>query len=199
MEETKNLEKDTQIEEDSIQDLEKTAKWYILKTKPGKETMVEKALIAKMNNKIIAKSLFDVKIIEEEYYVEKKDKKTGKVKKELAVRNSYPNHIYVKMIYSKEIWWEIVSTEGAYSFLGPNAWPQPLRKSEIKTLGLDQEKVQIDDIQVGDKIKINNGIFKGYETIVEAINKETNSISACVYLLNQGQKIDISIDDIVKL
>lgn len=199
MEEIKDFEKNTQSEE-IIETSNETPKWYILKTKPGQESMVEKALLAKMNNnKIIAKNLFGVKIIEEEYYIEKKDKKTGQIKKELSTRNSFPNHIYIKMIYSKEIWWEIVSTDGAYSFLGPNGWPQSLRKSEIKALGLDQQKVQIDDIKVGDKIKINSGIFKDNETFVESVDKENNVVNVSVYLLGQEQKIDININDIVKL
>lgn len=198
MEDIKDLEKEN-LQEETIEDLEKNAKWYILKTKPGKESMVEKALIAKMNNKIIAKSLFKVKIIEEEYYIEKKDRKTGQVKKELATRNSFPNHIYIKMINSKEIWWEIISTEGAYSFLGPNARPQPLRRSEIKALGLDQQKAQISDIKVGDKIKIISGIFKDNETVVESLDYENDTVNVCVYLLNQPQKIDVNVSDIVKL
>ncbi len=171
-------------------EIKEEPKWYILKTKPGKEAIVVDALTKKMSNAVIAKNLFAVKIIEEE---------TMNNKKEVVIKNKFPNHVYIKMINSKEMWYEITTTEGAYCFLGPQGRPQALAKGEIRKVGLELEKVSLSDLQIGDEIEICRGSFRGERTTIKSINEANNTVLVEIYLLNQKNDVNIKIEDIVKL
>lgn len=154
------------LTEKNRQERAKQAQWYIIKTSPSKEEIVLESIQRKMKNPIIGDSIFDVKIIYHNEIVERRGKRKTVLKK------VYPSYVFIKMIYSKEIWWEVISTEYVHSFLGPNGRPLKLRPEEIRRNRLEEDVIQKIEFSVGDNVKSIDEAFGGVQGVIKEIDQE---------------------------
>lgn len=110
--------------------LESQAKWYVLHTYSGYESMVKSSLEQLIENNNLQNSIFDLKIPMEQTIEEKNGKR------KVVERKLLPCYVFIKMIYSNQVWYLVTNTRGVTGFVGPQGRPLPLKEDEVRKMQL---------------------------------------------------------------
>ena len=102
--------------------LESQAKWYVLHTYSGYEAMVKASLERLIENNNLKDSIFDLRIPMEQTIEEKSGKR------KVVERKLLPCYVFIKMIYSNQVWYLVTNTRGVTGFVGPQGRPLPLKE-----------------------------------------------------------------------
>lgn len=170
------------------------AKWYILQTQYGYESIAETSLkqLVELNN--LGDFIFDIVVPEEEEIVERNGKK------KVVKRKKYPNYIFIKMIYTKQIWFLVKNTRGIKDFCsGYDGKPIPMSDDEVKRTQL--EKITIDDlkINVGDHINILSGPLQGFMGEVKEIKADIEKVKVTVMMFGRETTVELDFGQVEKL
>jgi prolyl oligopeptidase len=98
-------------------------------------------------------------------------------KKKVVMRKKFPNYLFIKMIYTKKIWFLVKNTRGIKDFCsGYDGKPLPMSDDEVKRAQL--EKVTIDDLKVnvGDHINIMSGPLQGFIGEIKEIKLDIEKV-----------------------
>ena len=137
--------------------------WYILHTYSGYEMMVKDSLQRLIENNNLQDQIFDVKIPMEQTIEEKNGKR------KVVERKLLPCYIFIKMIYSNQLWYLVTSTRGVTGFVGPQGRPIPMKEDEIRKMRLEEVVVDA-DFAVGDRVNIDAGPLEGFEGVITELN-----------------------------
>lgn len=170
------------------------AKWYILQTQYGYESIAKSSLnqLVELNN--LGDFIFDIVVPEEEEIVERNGKK------KVVMRKKYPNYIFIKMIYTKQIWFLVKNTRGIKDFCsGYDGKPIPMSDEEVKRTQL--EKITIDDlkINVGDHINILSGPLQGFMGEIKEIKTDIEKVKVTVMMFGRETTVELDFGQIEKL
>ncbi len=170
------------------------AKLYILQTQYGYESIAETSLkqLVELNN--LGDFIFDIVVPEEEEIVERNGKK------KVVKRKKYPNYIFIKMIYTKQIWFLVKNTRGIKDFCsGYDGKPIPMSDDEVKRTQL--EKITIDDlkINVGDHINILSGPLQGFMGEVKEIKADIEKVKVTVMMFGRETTVELDFGQVEKL
>ena len=139
-------------------------KWYILHTYSGYEQMVKDNLEKLIENNNLGDQIVDLKIPMEQVIEEKNGKR------KVVERKLLPCYVFIKMIYSSQIWYYVTSTRGVTGFCGPQGRPIPMKKDEIRKMRL--EVIETDEtFKVGDTVKIEDGPLKDFLGSIKALDE----------------------------
>ncbi|MDH3004753.1 MAG: hypothetical protein NHF85_00370 [Candidatus Shikimatogenerans sp. JK-2022] len=150
--------------------------WYILNIRSGQENIIKYKIKNIFKKKISYKILNPIKRI--------KIIKNGK--KYIKKRNIYSGYLLIKIKLNKLIYYKLKNIEGINSFLNEryNDYPLPLKNKEIKNIIknlYNQYKkkfyIKKKKIDIGDNVKIINGLFKNIKAIVKKIYKEKSLLN----------------------
>ena len=137
--------------------------WYILHTYSGYEAMVKDSLERLIENNNLQSQIFDVKIPMETTIEEKNGKR------KLVERKLLPCYVFIKMIYSNQLWYWVTNTRGVTGFVGPQGRPIPMKEAEIRKMRLEEVAVNA-DFAVGDRVSIDAGPLGGFGGTVKELN-----------------------------
>ena len=109
-----------------MENSQQQARWYVLHTYSGYESMVMENLHKLIENNNLQDVILDIVIPEEQVVEEKRGKK------KVVKRKMYPCYVFVKLVYSNELWYLLTNTRGVTGFVGPSgrALPSPRTRSE---------------------------------------------------------------------
>ena len=139
------------------------AKWYVIHTYSGYEAMVKSSLENLIENNNLQESIFEIQIPTEETLEEK-----ANGKKKIVERKKFPCYVFLKMIYSNDVWYLVTNTRGVTSFVGTQGRPLPLTEEEVSRMGLEKVAVNI-DWTVGDTVQIVSGPLESFTGVVTSI------------------------------
>ena len=125
------------------------AKWYILHTYSGYENMVKTSLEQMIENNNLQDVILDIKIPTETVIEERNGKRKAYEAKVM------PCYVFVKLIYSSQIWFMLTNTRGITGFVGPNGKAWPVDDEEVKGLRLEDVVVNF-GMGVGDNITVGS-------------------------------------------
>lgn len=153
--------------------------WYVLQTFSGYEKSVQASLLTMVENTNLQDYIFDVVVPEEEEIVEKNGKKKS------VLRKKFPSYVFIKMIYSKNVWFNVTQTRGVTCFCGPQGRPLPLTDEEVRRNKL--EAISQDDIglTVGDQVRILDGSLKDFIGEVEDLDFDAQKIKVKVIMFGK--------------
>ena len=142
-----------------------TAKWYVIHTYSGYESMVQSSLEKLIENNNLSDTILDIKIPMEQTIEEKNGKK------KVVQRKLIPSYVFIKMIFNNDLWYVITNIKGVTGFVGPQGRLLPLTDDEVKRMGLET-KVEIENIDfaVGDTIKIVSGPLESFIGTINSLN-----------------------------
>ena len=135
----------------------------------------------------------DIDYVREEI-VEKED---GKRKVKLV--NIYPSYVFIKMIYSNQVWYYITSTNGVTSFVGPGGRPAPLTPEEVKKTGLEAIKIEDFNIKVGDNVEIISGALAGFVGKVDEIYPDREKVKVTVPMFGRQTPVEVEFSNVEKV
>ncbi len=161
-----------------------TAKWYVIHTYSGYEAMVKDTLEKMVINSNLQGQILEVKIPMEETIEEKNGKK------KVVQRKVLPCYVFIKLVYSNELWFMITNTRGVTGFVGPQGKALPLTEDEVKRMRLE-DVVEDANFNKGDKITIVSGPLDGFEGIILDLNDTNQKAKVKVAMFNTETEVEV--------
>lgn len=173
-------------------DVNTTPCWYILHTYAGYESMVKDNLERLIENNNLQNMIFDVKIPLEQTIEEKNGKR------KLVERKLLPCYVFIKMIYSNQLWYLITNTRGVTGFVGPQGRPIPLKEDEIRKMRLEEVLVDA-DFAVGDTVSVVSGPLEGFEGKVTELNDLAQKARLNIEMFGSPTDVEVEFIQIKKV
>ena len=158
--------------------------WYILHTYSGYEMMVKDSLFRLIENNNLKEQIFDVKIPMEQTIEEKNGKR------KIVERKLLPCYVFIKMIYSNQLWYWVTNTRGVTGFVGPQGRPIPMKDDEIRKMRLE-EVVSDADFKVGDTISIDAGPLEGFDGVITELNDLSQKAKVNVQMFGRSTDVEV--------
>ncbi len=158
--------------------------WYILHTYSGYEMMVKDSLFRLVENNNLQDQIFDVKIPMEKTIEEKNGKR------KIVERKLLPCYVFIKMIYSNQLWYWVTNTRGVTGFVGPQGRPIPMNETEIRKMRLEEVVVDADFV-VGEEVKIDAGPLEGFEGIITELNETSQKAKVNIQMFGRSTDVEV--------
>lgn len=172
---------------------EEQAKWYVIHTYSGYEAMVKDSLEKLIENNNLQENIVEIQIPTEETLEEK-----ANGKKKLVERKKFPCYVFLKMIYSNDIWYLVTNTRGVTGFVGPQGRPLPLTEEEIARLGIEK-KVLNADFVVGETVQVVYGPLESFTGEIIALNDATQKAKVNVTMFGRVTEVELDYVQIKKV
>jgi len=109
-------------------------------------------------------------------------------------KRMWPGYIMIKMTLSDDAWMYVKNTNGVLGFLGGDP-PTALSEKEIEEIlgeleGKKGDVVQKHKINVGDKVKITDGVFVNFIGDVIEVFHEKGRLSVLVSIFGRDTRVD---------
>lgn len=163
-------------------------KWYVVQVISGQEKKVKKALDDNKESKGMTDLLDEVLVPTENISEVKKGQQR------ISEKKMWPGYILVKLNLTDDSWMYVKNTNGVLDFLGGEK-PSPLPQAEVDAIlnELEDKKkgvVQKHNITVGDKVKINDGVFVNFVGTVTEVFHEKGRLSVMVSIFGRETRVD---------
>ena len=172
--------------------LESQAKWYVLHTYSGYEAMVKDSLERLIENNNLQNSIFDLKIPMEQTIEEKNGKR------KVVERKLLPCYVFIKMIYSNQVWYLVTNTRGVTGFVGPQGRPLPLKDEEVRKMQLETVATNV-DFAVDDDVNIDAGPLAGFVGKIKELNDSTQKAEVNVMMFGRNTDVEVEYVQISKI
>ena len=166
------------------------ARWYVIHTYSSYEAMVKDSLEKLIENNNLQENIFEIKIPTEETLEEK-----ANGKKKIVERKKFPCYVFLKMIYSNDIWYLVTNTRGVTGFVGPQGRPLPLTEEEVKKMKLEPIVVDI-KVEVGQKVKMTDGALDGFVGTVMSVDENEQKCRVEVEMFGRPTPVDVDFSQI---
>ena len=173
-------------------DVQQQPCWYILHTYSVYEMMVKDSLFRLVENNNLQDQIFDVKIPMEQTIEEKNGKR------KVVERKLLPCYVFIKMIYSNQLWYLVTNTRGVTGFVGPQGRPIPMKDEEIRKMRLEDVVVDA-DFAVGDTVSIDAGPLAGFDGVITELNDLAQKAKVNIQMFGRSTDVEVEYIQIKKL
>jgi transcriptional antiterminator NusG len=163
-------------------------KWYVIQVISSQEKRVKKTLEENRESKGMAELVSEVLVPTENVAEVKRGEQR------VSEKRMWPGYILVKMEFTDDSWMYVKNTNGVIDFLGGEK-PMPLPQHEIDVILADIESkkagvVHKHNIQVGDKVKIVDGVFVNFIGAVQEVFHDKGRLSVVVSIFGRDTRVD---------
>lgn len=178
-------------------------RWYVVTTYSGFENSVKQDLERRMESMNMTHLIYQVLVPEE---VEEVTDKKGNVKQK--VNKMFPGYVFVEMEVEGEMdekaWFMVRNTPKVTGFLGSSGGgtkPVPVPKDEmdeiLRKLGIVTKPKF--EIEVGDRVEVSDGSFKGMIGDVSLVNIEKEELTVLIDMFGRQTPMEFHINQVKKL
>ena len=124
-------------------------------------------------------------------------------KKVTTERRFMPGYVLVRMEMSDEGYHLINSINRVTGFLGPQGRPMPMRDAEVNAIlnrvqqGEEAPRSVI-SFDVGEKVKVNDGPFEGFDASVEGVDVENQRLKVTVSIFGRETPVELEFTQVTK-
>jgi transcriptional antiterminator NusG len=161
------------------------ARWYVIHTNTGYEAMVKNTLEKLIENSNLQEQILEIKIPMEQTIEEK-----ANGKKKVVLRKILPCYVFIKLVYSNELWYLITNTRGVTGFVGPQGKAVPLTEEEVKRMRLDTWVEEVDFVK-GDSVQIVAGPLDGFVGVVLDLNDTAQKAKVRVAMFDTETEVEV--------
>ena len=161
------------------------AKWYVVHTNTGYEAMVKNTLEKLIENSNLQEQILEIKIPMEQTIEEK-----ANGKKKVVMRKILPCYVFIKLVYSNELWYLITNTRGVTGFVGPQGKAVALTDEEVKRMRLDTWVEEVDFVK-GDSVQIVAGPLDGFVGVVLDLNDSAQKAKVRVAMFDTETEVEV--------
>ena len=168
-----------------------TKLWYVLKVQSNREKTIRDNLVRRMKREGLERYFGEIRIPTEKVV------ETNGGKKRVTERKLFPGYLMIQMVLNDETWYLVRETGGVGDFTGAARKPMPMQESEIARMlgaGVEQQaeptKVRIDFAR-GDKVKIKDGGFEGFEGAIDAIDDVNGRVTVLVEIFGRSTPVEL--------
>lgn len=163
-------------------------KWYVVQVISSQEKKVKKTLEENRDSKGMAELIEEVLVPSENVAEVKKGEQ------KVSEKRLWPGYILIKMNLTDDSWMYVKETNGVIAFLGGEK-PLPLPQKEVDNIlaELEDKKrgiVQKHNIQIGDKVKITDGVFVNFIGTVMEVFHDKGRLSVLVSIFGRETRVD---------
>ncbi len=163
-------------------------KWYVVQVISSQEKKVKKTLEENRDSKGMAEFIEEVLVPSENVAEVKKGEQR------VSEKRLWPGYILIKMNLTDDSWMYVKETNGVIAFLGGEK-PLSLPQKEIDNIlaELEEKKrgvVQKHNIQIGDKVKITDGVFVNFIGTVMEVFHDKGRLSVLVSIFGRETRVD---------
>ena len=164
-------------------------KWYVLQVISGHEKKVKKTLDEAVQSKGFAEWILEILMPTENV----SEVKRGQQR--ISEKKMWPGYLLIKIDLSSEDAWAFVkNVPGVIDFLGGEK-PTPLTEAEVANMMKELEDrqkgvVQKHKVDVGDRVKITDGVFVNFVGVVTEVNHEKGRLSVIVSIFGRDTRVD---------
>ena len=175
--------------------------WYIVTCQSQHERKVADNLKKRIDSMGMQDYIFEVLVAEQEFPVLKDGLPTGKTK----MKNLYPGYIFVQMIMTDSIWYNVRNAPGVTGIAGSAGGgqkPTPVPREEIepvlKRMGKIDESMY-EHYNVGDSVKVIHGPLEGTEGVILSIDKSTGACRVETVFFGRKTPVDVDFSEIERI
>lgn len=163
-------------------------KWYVVQVFTAQEKKVKKAL------EEFRMSAGTTDLIEEILLPTENVMEVKKGEQKITEKRIWPGYVYIKMHLTDDSWQYVKNTPGVIDFLGGDK-PKPLSEEEANAILKDLEAkkggvTQKHKIEIGDRVKINEGAFINFIGTVLEVNQDKGRLSVMVFIFGRESRVD---------
>ena len=173
-------------------DADTLANWYVVHTYSGHENKVKANIEKIVENRNMQDLIVNIVVPTEEMI----EVKNGQRK--LKTRKIFPGYVIVKMVMTDESWYLVRNTQGVTGFVGHGSKPIPLTQDEVRKMGIERVRVEI-DVEAGDTVRVINGPFESFIGTVEEVNMEKQTLKAKISMFGRETPVELEFMQIEKL
>ena len=117
-------------------------------------------------------------------------------KKVTTERRFMPGYVLVHMEMSDKGYHLVNSINRVTGFLGPQGRPMPMRDAEVDAImGRVQENEEAPKLlihfEVGEKVKVNDGPFEGFDGMVEGVDDDNQRLRVAVSIFGRETPVEL--------
>lgn len=162
--------------------------WFVIQVMSGQEKKVKKHLEENRASSGMTEMILEVVVPTENVA----EVKRGEQK--ISEKRLWPGYALVRMNLTDESWMYVKKTNGVIDFLGGGKpVPLPQREAEGILRDLQDRKGEVaykNKIQVGDHVKIIDGVFINFMGTVEEVNHEKGKLGVMVSIFGRDTRVD---------
>lgn len=163
-------------------------KWYVVQVMSGQEKKVKKTLEEYLQTKGMVDFISEILIPTENV----SEVKRGQQR--ISEKRMWPGYLLLKMNLVEDSWAYVKDTPGVIDFLGGEK-PTPLTEKEVGDIMKELEDrqkgvVQKHKVEVGDRVKITDGVFVNFVGTVMEVNHEKGRLSVMVSIFGRDTRVD---------
>jgi len=163
-------------------------KWYVIQALSGHEKKVKKALEENLKNSGISELVEEILVPTQNFQEVKKGKQR------ILEKKLWPGYILIKIELTDDAWVFIKNTNGVIDFLGGEK-PTALTEMEVEEIlkELEEKKkgvVHKHKFEVGDNVKITEGVFVNFIGTITEVNHEKGKLSVLVSIFGRDTRVD---------
>jgi transcriptional antiterminator NusG len=176
---------------------EKKMEWFIIRVAKGQDKKVKISLLEQLKRYKVTDLVADIVIPTE------KEVKLKNGKKLIKSKNMLAGYVFINAALNPVLIEIISQTRGCYGFMGNDPkHPLPLRQNEISnmlgTIEDDKEVILINWIK-GERIKINDGPFSGFEGQVTENDYSKNKLKVEVKIFGRSTPLELEYHSVEKI
>lgn len=164
--------------------------WYVIHTYSGFEGRVKATIEEKVSSRGMEEAIGQV-LIPTENVVEIRDGK-----KRISAKKFFPGYVLIEMEFTEDTLQLIKDVPKVTGFVGGGEKPIPLSEEEIQTLmkhmdtgtPVSKEKVRF---HKGDKVRIIDGPFIGFNGMVDEIHPEQSKLKVLVSIFGRSTPVEL--------
>ena len=170
---------------------EEEGNWYAIYTYSGKEERVKANLQQRIESTEMEDKIFEILIPTEE-----DDDEEGGSKAQVL-----PGYVLIKMLLEDDSWYIVHNTPGVIDFASAGKDPVPVSEGEIrkikKDMGMEIAKADM-DIEIGDKVRVIDGVLEEHVGEVQEINYEQEELKVLVSMFGRQTPVELDFDQVEK-
>ena len=177
--------------------------WYIVTTYSQHERKVADNLLKRIETLGLGDYISNVLVAEQEVPV--MDRATGLPTGKTKMKNLFPGNIFVEMIMTDKVWYDVRNTPGVTGIAGSAGGgqkPTPVSKEEIepvlKRMGIIDSSMY-EHYNVGDPVRVIRGPLEGTEGKILSINRETGAVEVEALFFGRATKVEVEFSEIEKI
>jgi len=165
--------------------------WYILKVQSNRERSIADTLKRKIAIEGLDKYVGEIVVPTEKVT----EFKAGK--KKIVERKLYPGYIVVHMHINDATWFAVRETSGIGDFTGAGGHPSPMLPHEVARI-VQTEEEESDEapkldirFKTGDRVKVKDGTFEGFEGEVGTIDAQSGKIQVMINIFGRSTPVEL--------
>lgn len=175
----------------------KERRWYLVQTSSGYEERVRADIEQRVESLHMQDQVFQVLVPKHNIEVKKGEKKTLKEVK------LFPCYVFVEMFLDERSWYVVRHTPGVTGFVGSGNHPLPMRQDEVDklmtALGKKEPVKLAPKFKVGDRIRVQFGVFKGSLGVVSEVDADRSKVKFDTEFLGRNTTVEADFAELEKL